>query len=99
MRQSNLADDESEVPHTRQKSKAGLYFRPMTSSTEKIDRSHWTLEVVDSFEEAEAKARADWHAATSDERFSAAAQIKEIVYGKSAATARLQRVLEVLPES
>jgi hypothetical protein len=66
-------------------------------SAVKKNRSHWTLEKITSFEEAETKTRTYWHAATSKERFEAAAQIKEIVYGKSAATARLQRVLTILP--
>ena len=60
------------------------------------DRSHWTIETL-SFEEAEASTRALWHAASSEERFEAAAKIKEIAYGKSAATTRLQRVLTLLP--
>ncbi len=60
-------------------------------------RSTWKLETVNSFAEAEAQTRAQWHKATSAERFEAAAQIRYIVYGKAAATARLQRVLEVLP--
>ncbi|MCW1884601.1 hypothetical protein OKA04_07640 [Luteolibacter flavescens] len=59
-------------------------------------REGWTLEVVQSFDEAEASERARWHAATPEERFEAAAQIRYIVYGKAAATARLQRVLEVV---
>lgn len=62
-------------------------------------RAGWTLEVVQSFEEAEASERARWHAATPEERFEAAAQIRYIVYGKAAATARLQRVLEVVSEA
>ena len=60
------------------------------------DRSNWSIEVVQSFEEAEEKTRKFWHSATSAERFEAAAQIKEIVYGKPATTARLQRFLEVV---
>jgi len=56
----------------------------------------WKLETVGSFAEAEAQTRAFWHAATSARRFEAAAQIRYIVYGKAAATARLQRVLEVV---
>ena len=66
------------------------------SSPVQTNRTGWTLEKVDSFEEAEKKTRAYWHAATSEERFEAAAKIKEIVYGKSAATTRLQRVLTLL---
>ena len=62
----------------------------------KKDRSHWTIETM-SFEEAEEQTRDYWHNATSEERFEAAAKIKEIVYGKSAATTRLQRVLTLLP--
>jgi hypothetical protein len=62
-------------------------------------RAGWTLEVVQSFEEAEASERARWHAATPEERFEAAAQIRYIVYGKAAATAGLQRVLEVVSEA
>lgn len=57
----------------------------------------WTLEKVGSFEEAEARTRAHWHAATSAQRFEAAAQLRYMIYGKAAATARLQRVLEVVP--
>ena len=68
----------------------------MIATTTKQDRSHWTLEVANSFEEAESKTRAHWHAASSNERFEAAAKIKEIVYGKSSTTARLQRVLTLL---
>ena len=56
----------------------------------------WRLEAVDSFAEAEAQTGAHWHAATSAERFEAAARVRYIVYGKAAATARLQRVLEVV---
>jgi hypothetical protein len=62
-------------------------------------RAGWTMEKVQSFEEAEASTRAMWHAATPEERFEAAAQIRYIVYGKAAATARLQRVLEVVSEA
>ncbi len=62
----------------------------------KKERSDWTLETL-SFEEAEAQTRAYWHAASSEERFAAAAKIKQLVYGKSATIARLQRVLTVVP--
>ena len=61
-------------------------------------RSQWKLEVVSDFAEAEASQRRRWHEATSAERFEAAARIRYIVYGKAAATARLQRVLEVVSE-
>ena len=61
-------------------------------------RAGWTLEVVQSFEEAEVQTRAYWHATTPEERFKAAAQIRHVVYGK-AADARVQRVLEVVSES
>ena len=61
-------------------------------------RAGWTLEVVDSFEEAERRTRAHWHAASSEERFAAAAQLRQMVYGQ-AATARLQRFLELVPGS
>ena len=57
------------------------------------------MEKVQSFDEAETSTRAMWHAATPEERFEAAAQIRYIVYGKAAATARLQRVLEVVSEA
>ena len=56
----------------------------------------WKLERVDSFEAAEAQTRAYWHAATSEDRFQAAAQIRYIVYGQAKATARLHRVLEIV---
>ena len=59
----------------------------------------WKLERVDSFAEAEAQTRAYWHATTSAERFAAAAQIRYIVYGQTQATARLHRVLEIVPEA
>ena len=61
--------------------------------------STWKLETVENFAEAEASTRAYWHAATSAQRFEAAAQIRYIVYGKAAATARLQRVLEIVSEA
>lgn len=64
-----------------------------------LRRSHWKLEVVPDFAEAETSLRRRWHAATSAERFDAAARIRYIVYGKAAATARLQRVLEVVSEA
>ena len=60
-------------------------------------RATWKIERASSFAEAETQARIQWHGATSAERFQAAAQIRCIVYGKAAATARLQRVLELVP--
>ena len=62
------------------------------------DRSGWTLEKFDNFEDAEKDTRAKWHAASSEERFQAASIIKEIVYGKSAANARIQRVLTLVSQ-
>ncbi|MEZ5384091.1 MAG: hypothetical protein R3F13_01110 [Prosthecobacter sp.] len=76
------------------------YTFPMTAAEKaraERRRATWALEKVDSFAEAEAQTRAYWHAATSAERLNALAQLRYIVYGKAAATARLQRVLEVVP--
>ncbi|WP_367875185.1 hypothetical protein [Luteolibacter sp. Populi] len=70
-----------------------------TAKERAAKRKDWTIQTAHSFEEAEAQTRAHWHAATSEERFEAAAQIRYIVYGKAAATSRLQRVLEVVSQA
>jgi hypothetical protein len=60
-------------------------------------RATWTLERADSFAEAEALERTRWHAATPAQRMEAAARLRYLVYGKAAATAPLQRFLEIVP--
>jgi hypothetical protein len=58
-----------------------------------------TIDVVTDFAAAVAITRAEWHKATPAQRFDALARLRYIAYGKTAATARLQRLLEVVSGS
>lgn len=60
-------------------------------------RSHWKLEVANSFEEAEQQTRAYWHNATSAERLNALEALREPFYGPDQTSRRLQRFLELVP--
>jgi len=59
----------------------------------RIDRS--TFKIFNSFAEADAADRAYWHSRTPEERVRHAQYSRQLIYG-SRATARLQRVLEVV---
>ena len=59
-------------------------------------RAGWTLEVVQSFEEAEAQTRAYWHAATPAERLNGLEALRSQLYGSDPTSQRLQRFLEVV---
>ena len=67
--------------------------------TPQKDRSHWKLEVVDSFEEAEASTRAYWHNSTSEERLNGLETLREQLYGPDPTRRRLQRFLELVPQT
>ena len=54
------------------------------------------FKVYSSFEEAEAADRAYWHSRTPAERLTAVELMRQSVYGYDPATARLQRVFEVV---
>ncbi len=58
----------------------------------------WKLEKVGSFEEAEARTRAYWHAATPTERLNGLEQLREQLYGDDPTSRRLQRFLELVPQ-
>jgi hypothetical protein len=60
----------------------------------RLDKS--TVEVFETFEEAEAKDRAYWLAKTPIERLAACELLRQITYGYDPATARLPRSFEIL---
>lgn len=91
--------DSTPLP-TRHLTGAGYTFRMTAAEQVRAERRRatWTLEKVNSFAEAEAQTRAYWHAATLAERLNALAQLREVVCGKAAANARVERVLELVPQ-
>ena len=60
----------------------------------RLDRT--AFKVYSSFEEAEATDRAYWHSRTPAERLMAVEWMRQSVYGYDPATARLQRVFEIV---
>lgn len=71
----------------------------MESTTETAGRHQWKLEVVDSFEEAEAQTRAYWLSATPEERLNGLEALREQLYGDDPTSRRLQRFLEFVPQT
>ena len=67
----------------------------MTQQTQiRLDKT--ALEIVSSFEEAEAKDREYWLAKTPVERLAACELLRQMTYGYDPATARLPRSFEIL---
>ena len=62
-------------------------------------RSHWPLEVVQEFAEAEAGTRAYWHMASPAERLNGLETLREQLYATDKSSRRLQRFLEIVPQA
>lgn len=58
-----------------------------------LDRSR--VELADTFEQADARDRAFWHAQTPDKQLRYLEYLRRLNYGKDRAAARPQRVLEI----
>ncbi|MGB1259991.1 MAG: hypothetical protein ACPG6P_08130 [Akkermansiaceae bacterium] len=67
-------------------------------TSQKNDRSHWKLEVMN-FEEAEKQTDDYWRAATPTERLNGLEALREQLYGKNQSDRRIQRVLEIVPQT
>jgi hypothetical protein len=57
----------------------------------------WSIETVNSFEDAERQTREYWRNATPAERLNALETLREPFYGPDQASRRLQRFLELVP--
>jgi hypothetical protein len=68
----------------------------MDISLKNVRLDKTVFKVYSSFEEAEAADRAYWHSRTPAERLTAVELMRQNVYGYDPATARLQRVFEVV---
>ena len=62
-------------------------------------RSHWKLEVVSDFAEAESSTRAYWRAASPEERLNGLEALRTQLYGQDKSSRRLQRFLELVPQT
>lgn len=75
-----------------------MIYDSVMESEASSDRSKWTLEVL-SFDEAETQTDDYWRTATPAERLNGLEAIREQLYGKDQSSRRLQRVLEVVPQT
>jgi hypothetical protein len=69
-----------------------LYNQGMAIDELRVDRSEFRIDELS----AEPDDRAYWRSKTPEERLAAMEVMRQIIYGYDPATARLQRVLEVV---